>query len=147
MEDERLGLILEEQQFPYSGLSLEEAREIRYLVGNIDLLNDGEIVHMSLDFVPESRNDKAYVRVNGLFKGEHNKSFMGNFYVLEHKKNRDGYSSYLKVIDEVTQEDKVIQTEFLYLPKSIVVANKIMTRTISEKEIPYPNLDNKKTLK
>lgn len=147
MEDERLGLILEEQQFPYSGLSLEEAREIRYLVGNIDLLSDGEIVHMSLDFIPESRNDKAYVRVNGLFKGEHNKSFMGNFYEFEHKKNRDGYSSYLKVIDEVTQEDKVIQTEFLYLPKSIVVANKIITRTISEKEIPYPNLDNKKALK
>lgn len=41
-------IIEEEKYFPYMDISLDEAREIRYLIRNTEALKNGEVVWMSL---------------------------------------------------------------------------------------------------
>ena len=60
----------EEKYFPYMDISLDEAREIRYLIRNTEALKNGEVVCMSL------KREPNYIYANGLFYGyDCNKSF------------------------------------------------------------------------
>ena len=56
-------IIEEEKYFPYMDISLDEAREIRYLVRNSEALKNGEVVWMSL------KREPNYIYANGLFYG------------------------------------------------------------------------------
>ena len=68
-------IIEEEKYFPYMDISLDEAREIRYLIRNTEALKNGEVVWMSL------KREPNYIYANGLFYGyDCNKSFEGFIY-------------------------------------------------------------------
>lgn len=143
-DKERLELLEEEQKFPYFGVSLEDSRLVRYLLSNINSLSDGKIIKMSVSYVPDSKCDREYINVNGLFAGSPNKSFYGNLYFIKRKNNIDGFNSYITVINEETNERKIVQTEFLYFAKSIKVSTIIDDKIIDKKEIPYPKLEIKR---
>lgn len=143
-DKERLELLEEEQNFPYFGISLEDSRLVRHLLNNIYLLGDGKIIKMIVSYVPDSNSDREYINVNGLFAGTPNKSFYGNLYFIKYKNNTEGFNSYITVINEETNESKIVQTEFLYLAKSIKVSSIIGDKVIDKKEIPYPNPEIKR---
>lgn len=133
---ERLELLEEEMNFPYMGISLEDAREIRYLLGNVSELNSGKIIQMSSSFVSNPKGDKEYIYVNGM--SSNNKTFSGNIYLT-----KKGYNSYLRIVNEDTQESKVVETEFLYLAKVIQVTTKILDNIVEIKDIEYPVINKK----
>lgn len=88
-------ILEEEQNFPYIGMTLEEARVLRYLISNIKPLKDGTIVKMHLKKI----NDE-FVVANGIVgelmdNTEYNKSFNSEIEVLP-----DAITIYSIIVEE-----------------------------------------------
>ena len=54
-------ILSEEQNFPYEGMTLEEARIFRYLMSNVKPLKNGTIIRMYL-----TKTNEYSVNANGL---------------------------------------------------------------------------------
>ena len=121
----------EEKYFPYIGISLDEAREIRYLIKNSEALKDGEVVCMSLE------NTSKYVYANGLFAGDDcNKSFESFIYRRAH-----GYKIYTIVTEILSHKDYYDIEEFIYQIKNIKVNSIVERMEPVSKKISYPEED------
>ncbi len=119
----------EEKYFPYMDISLEESREFRYLMSNVEVLKNGKILMMSLRNMPE------YVYANGLLAdAESNKTFEGFIYKKAH-----GYKIYTLVTDALSQRDCYSIDEFLYQIKNIRVNSRVERMEPVSKKINYPD--------
>ena len=90
-------ILEEEQYFPYIGMSLEEARVLRYLISNISSFKNGTIVNMFLKKI----NDEV-ILADGLLAEEkdgmeYNKSFNSEIEV---------FPDAIKVYSIITEEYK-----------------------------------------
>lgn len=123
-------IIEEEKYFPYMDISLDEAREIRYLIRNTEALKNGEVVWMSL------KREPNYIYANGLFYGyDCNKSFEGFIYERAH-----GYKIYTIVTDVLSHKDYYGIDEFIYQIKNIKVNSIVERMEPVSKKISYPEV-------
>ena len=90
-------ILSEEQNFPYEGMTLEEARMFRYLMSNVKPLKNGTIIRMYL-----TRTNEYSVNANGLLyeidpdtNKELNKSFNSEI---------DIYDNEINIFSEVVNE-------------------------------------------
>ena len=121
----------EEKYFPYIGISLDEAREIRYLIKNSEALKDGEVVCMSLE------NTSKYAYANGLFASDDcNKSFESFIYRRAH-----GYKIFTIVTEVLSHKDYYDIEEFIYQIKNIKVNSHVEGMKPVSKKISYPEED------
>ena len=117
----------EEILFPYTGISLEESREIRYLINNMPVFSDGEVVEMRL------RNMDKYIYANGSFwSSKCNKSFQSYIY-----KEKNGYKIDT-IIEEILSHKKYNSfDEFIYENNDIEEISTIENGASSSKRISY----------
>ncbi len=121
----------EEKYFPYMDISLDEAREFRYLMCNVEVLKNGKILMMSLKNTPE------YVYVNGLLAdAESNKTFEGFIYKRAH-----GYTIFTIVTEVLSHKDYYGIDEFIYQIKNIKVNSFVEKMDPVSKKISYPEED------
>lgn len=121
----------EEKYFPYMDISLDEAREIRYLMCNVEVLKNGKILMMSLKNTPE------YVYANGLLAdAESNKTFEGFIYKRAH-----GYKIFTIVTEVLSHKDYYGIDEFIYQIKNIKVNSFVEKMEPVSKKISYPEED------
>ena len=121
----------EEKYFPYKDISLDEAREIRYLVRNIETLKNGEVVCMSL------KREPNYIYANGLFySADCNKSFEGFIYKRAH-----GYKIFTIVTEVLSHKDYYGIDEFIYQIKNIKVNSFVEKMDPVSKKISYHEED------
>ena len=121
----------EEKYFPYMDISLDEAREIRYLMSNVEVLKNGKILMMSLKNTPE------YIYANGLFySADCNKSFEGFIYKRAH-----GYKIFTIVTEVLSHKDYYGIDEFIYQIKNIKVNSFVEKMEPVSKKISYPEED------
>ena len=124
-------IIEEEKYFPYMDISLDEAREIRYLMSNVEVLKNGKILMMSLKNTPE------YIYANGLFySADCNKSFEGFIYKRAH-----GYKIFTIVTEVLSHKDYYGIDEFIYQIKNIKVNSFVEKMDPVSKKISYPEED------
>ena len=124
-------IIEEEKYFPYMDISLDEAREIRYLIRNTEALKNGEVVCMSL------KNEPNYIYANGLFYSAGcNKSFDGFIYKRAH-----GYKIFTIVTEVLSHKDYYGIDEFIYQIKNIKVNSFVEKMDPVSKKISYPEED------
>ena len=90
-------ILSEEQNFPYEGMTLEEARMFRYLMSNVKPLKNGTIIKMYL-----TKTNEYSVNANGLLyeidpdtNKELNKSFNSEI---------DIYDNEINIFSEVVNE-------------------------------------------
>lgn len=131
-------ILEEEQSFPYEGISLEEARIFRYLMGNILPLKNGKIVRMYLvktsDFSVNANG--LYYEIDPVTNKELNKSFNSEIDVEEDK---------VTIYSEVTLEyepgykkrDVFSIDEFVMEKDSITVKSKLERQDAVVTNIPY----------
>lgn len=121
----------EEKYFPYMDISLDEAREFRYLMCNVEVLKNGKILMMSLKNTPE------YVYANGLLADdESNKTFEGFIYKRAH-----GYKIFTIVTEVLSHKDYYGIDEFIYQIKNIKVNSFVEKMDPVSKKISYPEED------
>lgn len=121
----------EEKYFPYMDISLDEAREIRYLIRNTEALKNGEVVCMSL------KSEPNYIYANGLFYSAGcNKSFDGFIYKRAH-----GYKIFTIVTEVLSHKDYYGIDEFIYQIKNIKVNSFVEKMDPVSKKISYPEED------
>lgn len=121
----------EEKYFPYMDISLDEAREIRYLIRNTEALKNGEVVCMSL------KREPNYIYANGLFYSAGcNKSFDGFIYKRAH-----GYKIFTIVTEVLSHKDYYGIDEFIYQIKNIKVNSFVEKMDPVSKKISYPEED------
>lgn len=121
----------EEKYFPYMDISLDEAREIRYLMSNVEVLKNGKILMMSLKNTPE------YIYANGLLAdAESNKTFEGFIYKRAH-----GYKIFTIVTEVLSHKDYYGIDEFIYQIKNIKVNSFVEKMEPVSKKISYPEED------
>lgn len=121
----------EEKYFPYMDISLDEAREFRYLMCNVEVLKNGKILMMSLKNTPE------YVYANGLLAdAESNKTFEGFIYKRAH-----GYKIFTIVTEVLSHKDYYGIDEFIYQIKNIKVNSFVEKMDPVSKKISYPEED------
>ena len=131
-------ILEEEQSFPYEGISLEEARIFRYLMGNILPLKNGKIVRMYLvktsDFSVNANG--LYYEIDPVTNKELNKSFNSEIDVEDDK---------VTIYSEVTLEyepgykkrDVFSIDEFVMEKDSIKVKSKLERQDAVVTNIPY----------
>ena len=118
----------EEKYFPYMDISLDEAREIRYLIKNTEALKNGKVVCMSL------KKEPNYIYANGVFYGSDcNKSFESFIYKRAH-----GYKVYTIVTEVLSHKDYYGIDEFIYQIKNIKVNSFVEKMDPVSKKISYP---------
>ncbi len=125
--------ILEEVNlFSYpDDMTLEQAREIRYLIGNVAALEDGEVKKMSLENTPK------YIYANGVFKGEKcNKTFESFIY-----KGNHGYKMCTIVTEISSHKNYYSIDEFIYQIKNIKVNSHVEGMKPISRKISYPEED------
>ena len=121
----------EEKYFPYMDISLDEAREIRYLIRNTEALKNGEVVCMSL------KREPNYIYANGLFYSAGcNKSFEGFIYKRAH-----GYKIFTIVTEVLSHKDYYGIDEFIYQIKNIKVNSHVEGMKPISRKISYPEED------
>lgn len=121
--------IEEEQYFPYLNMSLEEARLIRYLIINMEVFKNHEIVAMGL------KNINDEIRVNGMaYKDGDNLTFNGIA-----KPRKTGYIVSLIIEEVLSHKDYYSIESFRFNKNSIKVRSKIERCDEVIKEIPYIN--------
>lgn len=124
----------EEQYFPYLNMSLEDARLIRYLVRNMEVFKEHEIVKMSL------KNVDNTIKVNGsAYKEGDNLTFDGM--VMPRK---TGYVIALVVEKVLAYEDYYSVESFRFNKNGIKVRSKIEEHEEIVKEIPYMDREKSK---
>ena len=131
-------ILEEEQNFPYEGISLEEARIFRYLMSNVKPLRNGTIIRMYL-----TRLNEYSVNANGLVyeldsetNKELNKSFDSEINV---------YDDEINICSEITREYKpgYKQRDLYSIDRFIMEKDniKVISRTEKQEEsvteIPY----------
>lgn len=113
----------EEYFFPYEGLSLEENREIRYLLSNSFDFLDGDIVQMRL-----IKNEETII-ANGMYGGYNgNKTFVSKII-----KTKDGYNIESKIYDLSNKCDQVSNTFFIYDSDNVKVISSGKSRIIKRR--------------
>jgi hypothetical protein len=118
----------EEKYFPYMDISLDEAREIRYLIKNTEALKNGKVVCMSL------KKEPNYIYANGVFYGSDcNKLFESFIYKRAH-----GYKVYTIVTEILSHKDYYGIDEFIYQIKNIKVNSFVEKMDPVSKKISYP---------
>ena len=121
----------EEKYFPYMDISLDEAREIRYLIRNTEALKNGEVVCMSL------KREPNYIYANGLFYSAGcNKSFEGFIYKRAH-----GYKIFTIITEVLSHKDYYGIDEFIYQIKNIKVNSHVEGMKPISRKISYPEED------
>lgn len=116
----------EEAFFPYENMSLEEARNLRYLVSNFAAFANGELVQMSL------QNKDGEITANGLvYEPGKNKTFYSNVIKGE------GEVVFYSEITEIYGKTFVSRDEFTFCEKDIQVKSKIEGKRSVTKIIPY----------
>ena len=121
----------EEKYFPYMDISLDEAREIRYLIKNTEALKNGKVVCMSL------KKEPNYIYANGVFYGSDcNKLFESFIYKRAH-----GYKVYTIVTEILSHKDYYGIDEFIYQIKNIKVNSFVEKMDPVSKKISYPEED------
>lgn len=114
----------EEYFFPYEGLSLEENREIRYLLSNSFDFLDGDIVQMRL-----IKNEETII-ANGMYG-----SYNGNkTFVSEIIKSKDGYviRNTISNLDNGESKPIISETIFIYEEDNIKVISGGKSRVIEK---------------
>lgn len=118
----------EEKYFPYMDISLDEAREIRYLIKNTEALKNGKVVCMSL------KKEPNYIYANEVFYGSDcNKLFESFIYKRAH-----GYKVYTIVTEILSHKDYYGIDEFIYQIKNIKVNSFVEKMDPVSKKISYP---------
>ena len=129
-------ILEEEQYFPYMGMTLEEARVLRYLISNISSFKNGTIVNMFLKKI----NDEV-ILADGLLAEEkdgmeYNKSFNSEIEV---------FPDAIKVYSIITEEykSKYEKREFYSIDTFVMGKDdiKVISRVENSEEevtrIPY----------
>ena len=119
-------IIEEENFFPYIGLSLAEAREIRYLIRNMETFKNGKVIQMGL------RNNEKCVYANGMYAGDVNKTFESYIYRKDY-----GYKIFSVIVDVLSHRDYYSVDEFLFEPEHIKVISEIENMNKVENNIDY----------
>lgn len=115
----------EEYFFPYEGLSLEENREIRYLLSNSFDFLDGDIVQMRL-----IKNEETII-ANGMYgSNSGNKTFVGEII-----KSKDGYviRNTISNLDNGESKPIISETIFIYDSDNIKVISGGKSRIIKRR--------------
>lgn len=113
----------EEYFFPSEGLSLEESREIRYLLSNSFDFLDGVIVQMRL-----IKNEETII-ANGMYGSYNgNKTFISKII-----KTKDGYNIESKIYDLSNKCDQVSNTIFIYDSDNVKVISSGKSRIIKRR--------------
>lgn len=122
----------QEKWFPFNGISMEQARELRYFFGNLDILNDGKIVQLSLN------KDDDKINANGMFAG--NKENICFDSII--KPIKKGYKFY-NVFKFLQSEKEVYSIDvFVYQEEHIKQISCIEGSEQTVKVIPYIDLEN-----
>lgn len=115
--------------YPYTEMSLEESRLIRYLVRNFYAFRNGELITMTL------KNTNGIVLANGsVYEKNKNKTFNSEIEYI------DNGMVFYSEIEEVPSKRYYSIDEFLFMEKDIEVRSKINGRNIIRK-IPYESED------
>lgn len=122
----------QEKLFPFIGISIEKARELKYFFNNLETLNDGEIVQLSLN------KDYDRINANGMFAG--NKENICFNSIIKPIKN--GYKFY-NVFTFIPSEKEVYSIDvFVYQEEYIKQISCIEGSEWTVKVIPYIDLEN-----
>ena len=122
----------QEKLFPFNGISIEKARELKYFFNNLDTLNDGEIVQLSL------YKDDDRINANGMFAG--NKENICFNSIIKPIKN--GYKFY-NVFTFIPSEKEIYSIDvFVYQEEYIKQISCIEGNERTVKVIPYIDLEN-----
>lgn len=120
----------EGQYFPYFNMSLEESRLLRYLIKNMEVFKEHEIVKMSL------RKEDKEIKVNGIaYKEGDNLTFDGVA-----KPKSSGYVVAVAIEKVLSHKDYYSIESFNLNKGSIRVHSKIEGKAEVTKKIPY--MDN-----
>lgn len=115
----------EEYFFPYEGLSLEESREIRYLLSNSFDFLEGDIIQMQL-----IKNGEV-INANGMYgSNSGNKTFVGEII-----KSKDGYviRNTISNLDNGESKPIISETIFIYEEDNIKVISGGKSRIIKRR--------------
>ena len=122
----------QEKLFPFNGISIEKARELKYFFNNLETLNDGEIVQLSLN------KDDDRINANGMFAG--NKENICFNSIIKPIKN--GYKFY-NVFTFIPSEKEIYSIDvFVYQEEYIKQISCIEGSERTVKVIPYIDLEN-----
>ena len=115
--------------YPYTEMSLEESRLIRYLVRNFYAFRNGELITMTL------KNTNGIVLANGsVYEKNKNKTFNSEIEYI------DNGMVFYSEIEEAPSKRYYSIDEFIFMEKDIEVRSKINGRNIIRK-IPYESED------
>lgn len=115
--------------YPYTEMSLEESRLIRYLVRNFYAFRNGELITMTL------KNTNGIVLANGsVYEKNKNKTFNSEIEYI------DNGMVFYSEIEEVPSKRYYSIDGFIFMEKDIEVRSKINGRNIIRK-IPYESED------
>lgn len=119
--------ILEEQNFPYINMSLDEARSIRYLIRNLPELDGKALVSLSL----VKKENK--VHLNGLIKGvKENESIDGTIFM-----DKYWWEIYSMFENVLTHKDYYSIDKIIFAKDCIKIESNAEDREILDKDIPY----------
>ena len=122
----------QEKWFPFTGMLENEAKELKYFFNNLETLNDGEIVQLSLN------KDYDRINANGMFAG--NKENICFNSIIKPIKN--GYKFY-NVFTFIPSEKEVYSIDvFVYQEEYIKQISCIEGSEYTVKVIPYIDLEN-----
>lgn len=136
-------ILQEEQNFPYEGITLEEARLLRYLMNNIKPLRNGTIIRMHLKRINEYTviaNGLVY-EINPDTNQELNKSFDSEINISDNEIN-----IFSDIIREYVPGDRKRNLysidKFIMEKDSIKVISRTQIQDKTEIRIPY-NIEEK----
>lgn len=118
----------EEKWFPHQGISLEEARLLRYLVRNIEFFNKSKVVQMSLVFNGE------YIYGNGCASCENDSITFESFVY----RRSNGYRIITEASEVLSKKRTFSLDDVTFLKNSLKIRSKIEKEDLVIKKIPYP---------
>lgn len=122
----------QEKLFPFNGISMEQARELKCFFNNLDTLNDGEIVQLSLN------KDYDIINANGMFAGNKENICFNSLI----KPIKNGYKFY-NVFTFISSKKEIYSIDvFVYQEEYIKQISCIEGSERTVKVIPYIDLEN-----